>query len=376
MRYLRFLLGTVLTLLAAAAALNFVVDPGSIYRAGTVNPENYADALLHSRHGLYDMEGVIDERLMAKAMSSYSSSVECVVIGSSHVMQISSERTARSLNGICRSVINLGVSGGSIEDHITLTYLALRKIENTHPSKIILGVDPWTLAFGKDPRYSAYRDDYLTARANIPALAKESTIAFDNINSTVLSKLANLVNLEYTIRSLTTVGTDFKVGTKTITVAPDVNPAVGGEYPIRLRDGSLVYSAKYISYASTNPVPVPVFGPTYATDGTINSPDAINAYRDLLLWIRSKGVEPILLMTPYHENVMKTRATPNAIAILATEPHVMNLGRELGVKVIGTYDPKMFGCLSSEFFDFMHPTADCLAKLRVRSTEASASQTN
>ena len=146
--------------------------------------------------------------------------------------------------------------------------------------------------------------------------------------------------------------------------APSIDYAVGGAFPIRLKDGSMVYSAKAISDLSK--ASIQLGGEPYKTNGLLNQGDAINAYRKLLLWIKSQGVEPILLMTPYHENVLKAPNSLNAKAIHATEPLVISLADELGIKVIGSYDPKIVGCLNNEFFDAMHPTAACLAKLRPR----------
>ena len=256
--------------------------------------------------------------------------------------------------------------GGAIEDHLTLTYLALQNRQNGHPTKIILGVDPWTFAFRKDERWSVYRDDYLVAKAEIFDTGKisEPGLVDADINETNKKKLANLINLEYTIRSVKTIVREFSGVKLKIETAPEIDSSVGGYYPIRLRDNSYIYSAKYISDAIGGMVPLG--GTTYATDGILNQPEAINAYRDLLMYIKSRGVEPILLMTPYHENVLKAPKSLNALAIKATEPIVLNLAHKLGVKVIGTFDPQMFGCLSNEFYDFMHPTAECLAKLQAR----------
>lgn len=346
-------------MLTTVAAFNFVVDPAGIYRPGSLDPQAYADALVASEHGLWVPEDTFDERLVAKAMAKYSQRAECVVVGSSHVLSISSDRTPRSLQDICGSVLNLGVSGAGIEDHFALAYLTLQA---DHPKKIILSVDPWTLAFEKDSRWSAYKDDYFRARAVI--LGENCSADSKKLDKTDMAKLSNLINLEYTIRSVQTAIRDIRRGMPTISAAHKLDPAVGGDFPVRLRDGSYIYSAKYIADASK--ASIPLGGATYKTDGILNQQEAIEAYRALLLWIRSQGVEPILLLTPYHENVWKSRKAPNTIALCATEPIVKELAHELNVKLVGSYDPQVVGCLGNEFYDDMHPTADCLTRLRVR----------
>ncbi len=364
MTYLKYFLGSAIFVLATASGINFIVDPANIYREGRVTPTSYTEALLDSKHGLYFKEGMFDERLLAKAVASKSYNADCIVIGSSRVMQISSERKSKALQDDCASILNLGVSGGGIEDQFTLTYLTLQKRQNGRPHKIILGIDPWEFAFRKDDRWSAYQSYYLVAKAEILNTGKISVADLANIDNTNKKKLANLINLEYTTRSVKTIVRDFVSGVPAIEEAPELDLSVGGNYPIRLRDNSTVYSAKYISEAMAGHIPLG--GSIYKTDGILNEPEAINSYRNLLLWIRSKGVEPILLMTPYHENVLKASKSSNAIALSATEPIILNLAHELGVKVIGAYNPKTFGCLSDEFYDFMHPTTKCLDKLQSR----------
>jgi len=88
--YLRYFLGSAILVLAAAGGLNFIVDPANIYREGNVTPQSYVDALIHSESGLLDREGTVDERLLAKAWATKSFRTDCIVVGSSHVMQISS----------------------------------------------------------------------------------------------------------------------------------------------------------------------------------------------------------------------------------------------------------------------------------------------
>ena len=55
------------------------------------------------------------------------------MIGSSRIMQVS--------NNIYKNeILNLGVNDATIEDHITITEMALEKF---NPKTILLGADPW-----------------------------------------------------------------------------------------------------------------------------------------------------------------------------------------------------------------------------------------
>lgn len=146
-----------------------------------------------------------------------------------------------------------------------------------------------------------------------------------------------------------------------IEVAESVDEEVGGEHTITLQDGSYVSSSKNIAAARNQPIPIG--GTNFKVDGVINDYQAIAAYRSLIKWVRSQGVEPVLLMTPYHHNVWKLEASLNVKAMVATESIVRNMGAEMGVQVIGSYRPEAVGCTPDEFYDFMHPKASCVAKI-------------
>ncbi len=359
MSYLRQLLGTMLLLLAVVVAMNLAVDPGRVFRSEKVDPNAYCDVLINSKHALWWPESSYDDRSLKKTLAMHSHRFECVVIGSSHVMQVSSQRANSSLGQECGSLLNLGVSGGGIEDHITLAYLAL---SNGRPKKIVLGADPWLLAFGKDERWTKYAADYYRASEAILGENGQNEPEHANV---FRNKIGNLFSLEYTVRSLRTGLDDFlrrDSSRNAVVAALKLDETIGGRDPALLSDGSVIYSAKFVAEARTQRVPVG--GTTYKTDGELNQDAAINAYRSLLLWIKRQGVEPILLLTPYHENVWQSPNSSNARALLAAEPIFHSLARELKIKLIGSYDPRVMGCLPSEFYDFMHPTAACLAKIR------------
>jgi hypothetical protein len=362
MRYTSTFLGTVFLILAGAAVINYIVDPGGIYHSGGINPQGYADALVRSERGLWKPDNAFDERLVAKALAKYARKVDCVVIGSSHVTLLGSARSTRALQGLCKNVLNLGVSGAGIEDHVVLAYLALT---DGRPKKIIFGVDPWTLAFGKDLRWSTYRDDYLMATS---VILGEKNIEYlrDDYEASV-AKIVNLISLDYTIRSIQTAIRDLRFGVPVISAIFQLDTAVGGDYPAQLKDGSHVYSASYIAKAAR--AIIPAGGVAYKTDGLLNQQNAIEAYLGLLSWVKQLGVEPILLMTPYHENVWKAPLSDNAVALRKTEPIIMNLAKAANIKLLGSYNPEVVGCYSNEFYDFMHPTVDCLVKIKVRLLE-------
>ncbi len=303
-----------------------------------------------SEHGLVFPDS-LDERETKAELAKHAAQYDCVVIGSSHVTQVGSARKHRSFP-TCKSIMNLGVSGAAIEDHVVLSWLTL---STGKPRVLILGVDPWTLAFGKDERWKVrYAEQYPIARLAIDG--KESVI------DESANRWSSLISAQYTKRSLGRLLRG--KASQSIDVAQSVDEDVGDKFPISLPDGSHVYSAEYISSAKT--VKVPSGGGTYKTDGVINDLRAVDLYRRLTIWAKNNGVKPVLLMTPYHQNVWMRETSPSVKAMVPTEIIVRKMGSELNVPVVGSFRPDVLGCVPDEFYDFMHPMASCVAKFTAK----------
>ena len=347
MLYLQTVLSVTAVIVGSVAILNFGVDPAELFRKTNFG-QVYAAALLDSEYGLLDPDS-LDDRDVKAAIALRASNYDCVIVGSSHVMQIGSSRKHRTFPA-CKSIANLGVAGAGLEDHIVLSYLSL---SNGKPRLLILGVDPWTFAFDKDQRWEIRYSDSLTEA--LKAIGGDRAMIVDPP-----SRWSNLVNAQYTKRSIEQLLRGQV--TRTIVAAQRVDQEAGGVSTIMLPDGSRVYSSEFI--ARSREQSIPVGGDPYKTKGTLNQPKAIALYKRLLIWLQNNGVKPILLMTPYHPNVWKLDSSPNVVAMVPTEKIVIEIGSELGIPVVGSYRPDGVNCEPEEFFDFMHPTDKCVAKLK------------
>lgn len=381
MAYLITVFITAVVFLAPVVALNWMIDPAGLFKKTTFGHQ-YAKSLLNSKHGLL-FPNSVDERVIKASLIEIASGYDCVVVGSSHIMQVGSVRKHRSFHG-CLRIVNLGVSGAGIEDHVVLSWLAVTEAK---PKILILGIDPWTLAFGKDERWKVrYADRHDIASEEIARKKPSLDIT--------LNRWMNLINIQYTERSLhhLLIGPQYREAdllrlfvtpqewrgalhklnsskaappiAEEIREAKGVDEDFGGESAITLPDGSHIYSAEYISKKKS--INIPIGGVIYKTDGSINEISAIELYRRLIFWIKNHGVKPVLLMTPYHQNVWMLETSPNVTAMVSTEEIVKKMGRELGVPVIGSFRPDIVGCSPDEFYDFMHPMASCLAKFTAK----------
>lgn len=357
MSYFRIVYATAALIVLAAAGLNFYVDPAGVFRKDVAGSEHYAEELLAADVGLWWPENSYEDRQIKKALARHAASFDCVVIGSSHVMALSSRSHPPALEGLCRRTLNLGVSGASLEDHFALAYMVQL---SGGGRRMILGMAPWTLAFGKDQRWSTYAGEYRTARQAV----LEGAGAGEDVGEAIGRRIANLFTLEYTLRSLQVAMA--KMSSRppgpVTSIATPIDDFRGGEQPALRPDGSLIYSTRGLAEMGGHSVPLG--GVTYKTGGGLNQKHAVDAYRSFIRWLKANGSEPILLLTPYHQNVLKAPQSPNAIAIRDTEPLLREMARAEGIRVIGSYDPAVAGCEASDFIDFMHANSNCLAKLR------------
>ena len=141
--------------------INYTIDPAGIYHDSSESNDIlsiYADRVVSSKYGLLKPANSWKEREMKSALVGKCNDIDCVVIGSSRVMQISSYRNNRSLTNLCGSLMNLGVSGGTLEDYLALSYELIQNKQR--PKTVVFGVDPWSLDLKRDARWRAYKHSY------------------------------------------------------------------------------------------------------------------------------------------------------------------------------------------------------------------------
>ncbi len=340
--------------LCAAVAMNMVFDPAGIYRVSSNSSKEYANKLIQSPHGLFFNFDFWNERLVKYELARSVGNADCVVVGSSRAMQVSSFRKKRTLGEICEKITNLAVSGALFEDQIALSFAAVNS--SRKPKTIIFGVDPWIFHIGKGIAWrDAYPDVYMAALQELKWADARPTNPPGSPN-----KLLNLLNIEYTARSVNKAIMLATRGATSIKEAPYFDEKVGLVEPVLLPDGSLIYSAKILADSKK---PVPLTWQGYLTEGTPYDQRAVDLYRRYMLLLIDKGITPVFLLTPYHPNAWADKKSNTTLTLQAVEPVVRQLANQLGVAVLGSYDPEVIGCKQSEFMDFMHATPDCLARI-------------
>lgn len=334
------------------ASFNFIIDPGKIYLNKIIsskNITNISEILTNSKYGINADN--LNERLVKTDIAKNANS-KCAVIGSSHVMQISSIRETGNIGKQCENLINLGVSGGCLEDIAIMSYF-LSKNKN-RPKIIIIGVDPWGLKFNADKRFGAYKD--ILNKMNIELNSEK------NSNEDYLSEyILNLINLEYTKNSLKEFKNNMHNENKIIVVNNPFNLELGIKTKVLLPDASLVYGSDFIEKSKHSNIPKG--GGNYKIYGEPYNKKAILYLKQIIKYLEKNGIEVRLLMTPYHPNVFKKGETKPVKFMKIIEAKNKEIAKELNLKIYGSYFPDKVGCKEDEFYDYMHPANKCLNRI-------------
>ncbi len=365
--YIKSVFLFVVFLLTVVAMTNFIVDPAQVYPKLFPSNEpilnNFSKELSLSKYGILNKYNNLNERDRKKALAMFSEDVDCAIIGSSHVMQISSFREDKALTKHCKSIINLGVSGGTLEDYFAFSNMLLENKNDV--DTIVFGIDPWSLKFNSDGRWNKIKSDFDKMNSRLDIVQQ-----YPN-NSYTASLILNLINLEYLIKSLDELIDKDRFKEKEKEKEKELfkhaekfeqNKGVNG-ISITLPDGSRQYSAEYINESK-------LFNKTF--DGIHNykisqkneewyEESATNALINLVKLLKPK-FNILFVITPYHPKVWE-RQQPAVEAMKNVENKIHTLGKQLNISVIGSYNPIKIGCSKDEFFDAMHPTSKCLKKL-------------
>jgi hypothetical protein len=332
-------------LLALIAITNYLVDPENIYSKNEHN--DIAKEILISSYGVV-VEN-INDRDLKMGLTKHAGEFSCVILGSSHVMQISSYRYPTLTESLCPNLLNLGVSAAVIEDIFIFSYV-IANLENK-PKKILIEIAPWSLNRGRGDQWQRYSDKYDQFLDEL----NEKKETENNRASYSFLLLGNLLNAQYFKHSIVKL---FEPGE--IIDAEKFDFAKGYEEKVILPDGSLVYTKSHIEQSKS--ALINGNGIYKLIDAQWYDEKVIKLLESLVLYLVERDIEVYFILSPYHQNVWKNNpVTVNAMKIVSKI--IRQFAREWGVTVLGTYNPDELACRKEQFFDAAHPTGACVNKL-------------
>lgn len=276
----------------------------------------------------------INERIFIKSRVAHENlNPKAIVFGSSRIMQASSE-------GVGLDLLNLSVSGASLEDLIAIWELSSRKF---HPEYVFVGADPWIFnANSGQSRWKSLQVEYNSALAKLGLISEIAPSV-----SASSSKLDSVAVKFYKSINQSDVRAD------------DDSPSLFDK--IR-RDGSRVYN---VNFANKSVAEIERGAPSYVHYG-MSSYQHSNESRVILerflRELAQNNRKVVLVLSPYHPLTYQL-IQQEARDIIENESIFREIASSHDIKLIGSYNPEEVGCLVGEFYDGMHPKDECIRKV-------------
>jgi len=340
---------TVSILLLSISIFNFFVDPLSVFSESDDQSREYKLAELLVEHPNI-ISTNMDERKFIQArlnLESINFDPKTIIVGSSRVMQLGNYL----LN---RNVLNLGVSGATLEDKVAILDIATKKF---NPNMLIIGADPWIFneASGQT-RWQTLSEEYYSALTNLELDSKVE----------IIKKKKNyeqLIGSAYTKESISFVYNKFfnRKEEENIEYSDSDKPLPNKD--IIRRDGSRVYNLKYANQNEDLKIRDSKNWINYSMNPYYFS-NKRQEILEALLKNYNKDYEIVMLLTPYHpaayDEILK-----NVSVIIEMEKGLRAIAQSKNIRIIGSYNPKKYDCKGAEFYDGAHPKESCIKKIIV-----------
>jgi hypothetical protein len=318
--------------------LNYCVDADGVFhhevpRAERIYADAFAQSAIRSRSGTVASghERVVKQAFLEQATA------DCWTVGSSRIMNISSEQITNAFK--CKHAINLGVSGAGFEDIVAELYLISKK---SSARMVFIGIDPWTFARHSDTRYEEFG-------SAVPEAMNYYGLPFRDYGSylTLSQKYKTLINIKYALKNYAAL--------QRVRETPPAFVEVGlnganVEDAVTRPDGSHVYSKAYQTIMPTR------WDGNHSAykliDAGIDN-QVIQAYATIFKKLQATGTTPVMILMPYHPRVFDCEKPIVCQKLKAAEIAARKLSNDEKVELIGSYNPETYKLTANDFLSDM-----------------------
>jgi len=260
-----------------------------------------------------------------------------LVFGSSRIMEISSKNFDDPM-------LNLGVSGASIQDLIALTEIALEKF---NPDKILIGADPWLLnKYNNQARWNSISNEYIISLKNIYLNEKKNKILKNINHNNVYNFYEKLLEFFYNFSNIRNL--DLEIKKDEIKDLTKVYILRDGLRVDKKNEKERILDVNIIKYSMDKYE----FSEQYYNQ--------FKSFVNYVVNVHNKKV--ILILSPYYppsyELTIKEKPFYKDL-----EDKFRELSKNLNIQIIGSYDATKIPCEEREFYDYMHPKKSCMIKI-------------
>ncbi|WP_158999111.1 hypothetical protein [Pigmentibacter ruber] len=343
-----------LPLLLLVILINIISDPAGIYKNRSY--EDGAAKILSLGSNLGNPQNVDDRLLQKYLIEKISNPINIMILGSSRTMQIGNNLFQK------KYVLNNSVSGAVLEDFLGIFQCYYET--NKFPKLLIIGLDPWLL----NANSSDTNTRWFSIKNESILFAKNQLHYNSLYNSFYISdKIKNVISFKYFQASIKKIVKLFYHDKSSNNYfATKFNVA---DYPILLSDGRLSYGKNYRERSDdiilqsaldfANQKNVYNLG-SFSEFGK----DRVYLFEKLISFLKSKKVEIIFYIPPYHPETYKILVSrPDTKIILATQNYYSKIGKEYSIPVVGSNNPNEFNLTNSDFYDGMHANENGIFKV-------------
>ena len=280
----------------------------------------------------------MDERLFVKNRIIYENlKPKVLIIGSSRIMQLSND-------DFNKQILNLGVSGASIEDHIAITLMALEKF---NVDTILLASDPWLFnKYHNQLRWKSISEEYKISLKSIQFKSKDYNIIENKNYREIYLFHERFLEKLYSFSNIRKLDIEFKT-----------NQINNLTKQVILRDGKRVYA----NNNTEEKIKAEVI--EYSMNKYQFSDEYYEIYKSFIEHLTEvHNKEVVLVLTPYHLPSYKITIQEKPF-YLDLEAKFKKLSKETNIKIIGSYEASSIPCDENEFYDHMHPKNTCMKKI-------------
>ncbi len=340
-------------------SFNFIIDPGEIYLKKIISDKKsseYYNKLINSEYGLVNKGW--NERIVKTALSKNIIKFDCIAMGSSHIMELSTFRK-QNISKKCTNIANLGVSGGTLEDIAIFSYLISK--QNLQNKKVFLEISPWALIFNMDKMWAINKETYDEFVNIIKTEEPKDSFSYR------FNYVSNLINYEYILASLKNLyknGFNFFIDNFSLSIkeVPKFDFNIGYIESVTLPDGSIAYDALYLS-ENNNGQNTPKASGWYKLGDVLYQNEGIDFLNKIIEYLKKQGAEVNLILTPYNRNFFTNADLFPLKNLIVVEKKVIEISQKNKSKVYGSYEPFKLGCQDNEFYDLQHAQPSCLNKI-------------
>jgi hypothetical protein len=348
------LLARVALLLAVAAlpvAFNAWIDPARL--VAPRQAEREIARVLAAGSNVTDVANY-DDRAIERHLAPMRARAAELVLGSSRMQPLRGCGGAE-LRGCGKSFVNGAMQGAVLDD--MLGVYGLYDAAGRRPRRVLLGVDPWTESWtgtGAWVSLAAERE-MVMRRAGIPASPTRERAAL------LAARLRTLVTPEYfrlavySFRRYGVHGIPWRA----------TDRAQNAE-KTRLPEGALVWP-EVTSERATEAAHA------FATGGIVHderfrdlahrTPGREGALERFVSHLESEGVGVTVVLVPFAPEVYDAALRLPGSTIVDVERELRAMAARTRASVVGSYDPRVVGVTTADFFDESHLRPEALARL-------------